>query len=323
MLDDGTEADEFAGDGLFTAQIPGQASGTLVAFRVLAEDGFAPVSAAATFPDTESGQGECLVRFGETLVPGAFANYRLWMTRADHDRWGSREKMSNEDIPVTFVLGNHRVIHGAGAHFSGSSYTSPGYTTPTGALCGYDVRFPGGEDLLGDNRLTLDWPIRDNTDQREQLMFWFLEQFGLPNLHRRHVHLHVNGVRRGTIYDDVQQPDRDTLEEWFPEDDQGSLWKTDCWNEFDGAGNRVDPCILNTLQRFPATGPLKTARYRWNWRPRAVRGSANDFSDLFALIEAANTNASAYLGAMEKLKPLDFESLNTDEAQDLYCDGDK
>lgn len=27
--------------------------------------------------------------------------------------------------------------------------------------------------------------------------------------------------------------------------------------------------------------------------------------------------------AMEKLKPLNFESLNTDEAQDLFCDGDK
>jgi hypothetical protein len=26
---------------------------------------------------------------------------------------------------------------------------------------------------------------------------------------------------------------------------------------------------------------------------------------------------------MEKLKPLNFESLNTDEAQDLFCDGDK
>lgn len=33
--------------------------------------------------------------------------------------------------------------------------------------------------------------------------------------------------------------------------------------------------------------------------------------------------AEAYALAMSKLKPLEFASLNTDEAQDLYCDGDK
>lgn len=35
------------------------------------------------------------------------------------------------------------------------------------------------------------------------------------------------------------------------------------------------------------------------------------------------TTREAFLAAMEKLKPLNFESLNTDEAQDLFCDGDK
>jgi hypothetical protein len=153
--------------------------------------------------------------------------------------------MSNEDVGH-FVYGSHRVIYEAGAHYSGSSYTAPIYDSPTGALCGYDLTFPEDDPLLGDNRMTLDWPIRDNTDQREQLMFWFLDRLDLPNLYRRYVHLFVNGVRRGTIYDDVQQPGSDTIREWFPEDAEGSLRKTDCWNEFDNAGNRVDPCILNT-----------------------------------------------------------------------------
>jgi hypothetical protein len=78
----------------------------------------------------------------------------------------------------------------------------------------------------------------DNTDQREQLMFWFLDQWDLPNMYRRYVNLFVNGLQRGTIYDDVQQPGGDTVSEWFPEDDEGNLHKTDCWNEFDDAGNR-------------------------------------------------------------------------------------
>ncbi len=188
--------------------------------------------------------------------------------------------------------------------FRSSSYTAPIYNSPTGNLCGYDVSFPDDETFLGENSLTLDWPIRDSTNQREQLMYWFLEQYQLPNMYRRYVHLFVNGVRRGTIYDDIQQPGRDTLREWFPADDQGSLWKTDCWNEFDDAGSRIDPCILNTLERFPATGPLEPARYRWNWRPRAVRGSANDFTDLFALVETVNARSN-YLAAVEALVDVD------------------
>lgn len=302
MLDDGTGPDEFAEDGIFTGSIPGQSEGSLIAFQVLATD---RLGANASFPARNgSTTRDYLLRFGEDSPSGAFGSYRIWMTAATRDAWTRREKMSNEDLDVTFVSGTDRVIRNAGAHYSGSSYTSPIYDSPTGALCGYDLSFPQDDLFLGADRATLDWPIRDNTNQREQLMFWFLEQYGLPNLHRRYVRLTVNGVRRGTLYDDVQQPDRDAIEQWYPDDDRGSLWKTDCWNEFDNAGTRIDPCILNTLERFPASGPKKTGRYRWNWRPRAVQTSANDFTDLFALVDAANATAN-YVPTVETLVDVD------------------
>jgi len=124
-------------------------------------------------------------------------------------------------------------------------------------------------------------------------------------MYRRYVHLFVNGVRRGTIYDDVQQPGGDTTEEWFPGDDRGDLYKTDCWNEFDNAGYRIDPCILNTLETFTLPdGRANTARYRWNWRPRAVRGSANDFAPIFALVDALNAT-NDYLGRVEAIVDVD------------------
>jgi hypothetical protein len=303
MLDDGTGPDEQAGDGVFTGVIPGRPTGALVAFHLEAVDAATP-GVTALFPAAAPDR-ECLVRWGEPVPVSAFGNYHLWMTEAARTFWSGREQMSNEDVAVTFVYGAHRVIHQAGAHFSGSSYTSPGYDSPTGNLCGYDVNFPRSDRLLGGTRLTLDWPIRDDTDQREQLMYWFLEQHGLPNMYRRYVHLYVNGQRRGTIYDDIQQPGSDTVEEWWPDDDAGTLCKTDCWNEFDNAGNRLDPCILNTLERFPATGATrKVARYRWNWRPRAVRGTANDFSDLFALVDAANATSN-YLARVESVVDVD------------------
>jgi hypothetical protein len=136
-------------------------------------------------------------------------------------------------------------------------------------------------------------------------MYWFLERLGLPNMYRRHVHLYVNGQRRGAVYEDIQQPGSDTIREFFSGDEDGSLWKTDCWNEFDDGGSRLDPCILNTLEIFNSGGAKKVGRYRWNWRPRAVRGSANDFSDLFALIDAVNVPAASLPTSAEALIDVD------------------
>lgn len=298
MNDLGLQGDFMAGDGLYTGLIPPQRSGVLVAFYIAASDG-AGSPRSTSFPSGVPAR-ECLVRVGDTPFGNGFGTYRFWMTQASHDFWAAREKMSNEDLDCTFIYGTHRVVYNVGAHYSGSSYTSPSYTTPTGALCGYDLQFPDDDLLLGEDHLTLDWPIRDGTNQREQLMYWFLEQFGLPNMYRRYINLFVNGVKRGTIYDDVQQPGDDAIEQWFADDSEGSLYKTDCWNEFDDAGNRQDPCILNSLENLTSTGGAKkTARYRWNWRPRATDGTANDFLDLFALVDAANVQGVHYQSAVE------------------------
>ena len=303
MLDDGTGGDAMAGDGVHTAQIPGQASGVLIAFHVVATDNGTP-SVSGTFP-LEVPQKECLLRFGEPMGPGTLGTYRLWLTDATVKRWAAREIMSNESLDATFVAGTNRVIYNAGAKYSGSAYTAGGYNSPVGNLCGYDIAIPDDDLLLGGTRVLLDWPIRDATYLREQLMFWFLERLGLPNMYRHHVHLYVNGQRRGSVYEDIQQPGSDTVAEWFSGDDQGSLWKTDCWNEFDNAGSRLDPCLLNTLEVFNSGGVRKVARYRWNWRPRAVRGSANDFSDLFSLVDAVNVPTAGLATSAESLIDVD------------------
>jgi hypothetical protein len=287
MVDDGSGPDETGGDGVFTGLIPRQSAGRLIAFHVEAADQGQP--AVTTFFPAESPDRECLVRLGDRSAGNDFGTYRFWLTQSVLDTWAAREKMSNEALPVTFVYNDHRVIYGSGGRYSGSSYTSPGYNSPTGNLCGYDLFFPKDDPFLGDNRVILDWPIRDSTAQREPLMYWMLEQYGLPNNYRRYVYLFVNGLRRGSIYEDVQQPGSDTIEEWFGNNGDGHLYKTDCWNEFDNAGYRIDPCVLNTLQIFTTTdGEKKVSRYRWNWRPRAAGDSANDFQPLFDLIDLVN-----------------------------------
>ena len=61
------------GAGYFSAAIPGQAAGALVAFWISAEDDFSP-SATASFPN-DAPQRACLVRFGETQPAGTPQRY--------------------------------------------------------------------------------------------------------------------------------------------------------------------------------------------------------------------------------------------------------
>jgi hypothetical protein len=298
MVDDGTGADAMPGDGIFTGVIPGQATGKLIAFRVQATDGFA-TAASAQFP-SDAPARECLVRVGETVPAGLFATYRLWLTAATVATWAGREKLSNHDLDGTFVYGNFRAVYNIGAHYSGSPYTAPGYTSPVGALCGYDIIFPDDDPFLGETHTVLDWPIRDVTDQREPTMFWLLDQAGLPNMYRRSMIMFVNGVRRGEIYNDIQQPGGATVEQWFSDDPDGTLMKPDCWDEFNDNGDRETGCIdLNSMELFLSGGVKKLARYRWVWKPRSIQGTANDYSQIFNLVDAANAADAGFRTAME------------------------
>jgi hypothetical protein len=303
MKDDGVGADLVAGDQIYSGEIPGQRAGKLVAFRIEAIDRAAqPLK--SVFPPAAP-RRECLYRVGETMPRSTFGTYRFWLTQSNLNYWSSREKMSNEEVDATFVFGTNRIVYNAGARYAGSYYTVPTYDTPVGSLCGYDITLPADNPLLGEDHFTFDYPIRDDTNQREQLMYWFCEQYGLPNMYRRYVNLYVNGNKRGAITDDIQQPDGNTLREFFPEDSEGLLLKTDCWDEFADSGDAIggNNCVLNSLEDFVTSdGERKLGRYRWNWRPRAVQGSAHDFTELFTLIDAMTApGTNAFIAAVNSV----------------------
>jgi hypothetical protein len=302
MTDDGVGGDFMPNDGVFSATIPGQPLGALIAFHIVAADG-SSTPATSVFPN-DAPSRECLVRFGETQPAGTFGTYRLWMTKATFDRWVSQHKLSNTRSDVTFVYNNERVIYNAQAVFAGSPYISPSYNTPTGNLCGYTVELPDDDRFLGASALVLDWPGRDNTAIEEQLAYWIAEQLDLTYNYRRYIHLHVNGVtglQRGSVYEDVQQPGADILRQWVPNDRNGDLYKIERWFEFSNAGRFTsDP--QPTLQNFTTTdGEKKLARYRWNWRKRATK-APNDYTTLFNLVDAVNApSPEPYTSASEGL----------------------
>ncbi|MGK0187831.1 MAG: hypothetical protein ACI9R3_003622 [Verrucomicrobiales bacterium] len=333
MKDDGTDGDLVAGDHVFSALIPGQRSRTLAAFHVVARD-LSPQSGNGYFPDGVDGAPgrEGLILWGDRDYPGEFGTYRIWMTRETRDAWEAREKMSNQPMDVTFVYNDQRVIYGAGSYYSGSAFTSPGYDSPIGRICGYDVIFPDDDSILGDNKLTLDFPVRDPTGQREQLMYWFCDKSGLPNNYRRYVNLFVNGIGQrsrsgwGTgsnaIYTDIQQPNSDMVKEWFPDAADGHLVKGAFWFEFDDKGARQGGVTSPTLEIFNgADGEKKLTRYRWNWRLRGVRGSANDYSEIFNRVDALNTRGDDFMPAAEATVDVD-QWMRTFVVNDLAANWD-
>ncbi|HEX5221861.1 MAG TPA: lamin tail domain-containing protein [Verrucomicrobiae bacterium] len=280
----------YRGAGLYSATIPGQAAGAQVAFYLETSDGGAGI-ATTRFPANAPVQ-ECLVRFGEPAGLPMLGTYRLWVSDRNVTRWSTREKQSNHPLDATFVYGDVRVCYNAGTLYSGSPWHTPGYSGPMGSACDYELNLAKDDLVLGANDFVLGTIGNLNSEgslQAEQASFWILRKLGAPYLYRRHVRVFFNGQQRGNVYEDAQQPNRQVISQFFPNDDAGSFHKIEDWFEFDDSGDNKTGNTDATLENFTTTGGAKkTARYRWTWRPRGVRESANDFTNLFTLVNAAN-----------------------------------
>ncbi len=290
MKDDGMGNDETAGDGIYAATIPGQASGTLVAFFVLASTA---QGAFATFP-SDAPSRECLARVGETTPTGNLPIYRVWVTQSKINSWTYGYPLNNTAYDSTFVLGDQRVIYNVQARYKGSPYISPGYCGPTCGICGYTIAFPADDPILGDNEIVLDWPGghgHESTGIQEQMGYWIADRMKLPFSHRYTIRFHINGVTdndRYTMYEAIMQPDGSYVKEWSPKDTGGQLFKIERAFEFGNYYNRLaDP--QPRLQKYTTTGGAKKLeKYRWTWMHRST-GQRNDYTNLFALVDAVNS----------------------------------
>ena len=280
----------YRGAGLYAATIPGQVAGVQVAFYLEAFDGSA-AAASRRFPNDAPAR-ECLVRFGEPAGLPLLGTYRLWVTDQNVNRWNTREKQSNHPLDVTFVYGDARVCYNAATLYSGSPWHTPGYSGPLGGSCDYELNLAKDDQVLGTDDFVLATIGNLNSEsslQAEQAAFWIMRKLGAPYLNRRHVRVFFNGQQRGNVYEDAQQPNREVVSQYFPDDADGSFHKIEDWFEFDDSGDNRIGNVDATLENFTTTGGVKkTARYRWTWRPRGVRESANDFTNLFTLVDAAN-----------------------------------
>ncbi len=336
MRDDGTGGDAVAGDGLYAASLPAQAAGALVAFYVEAADSRGGLS---TFPD-DAPNRECLVRFGDPTPSTGFGVYRQWFTQKTIATWNNRPTLSNERLDGTFVYGDFRVIYNFSSRYAGSPYHQ-GFGSPL-SDGHYSIEFPLDDLLLGTENFNKihapgNGPFDDNTIQREQICFWIARQLGLPWNYRRYVAMYVNGTRRSTLMEDTQVPGAEMMEEYFPDDSDGFLHKLQPWFEFDNANSRTMGFSNNSwcaLNKYTTTGGVKKlARYRWNYLVRAAHGTANNYTNVFALVDAANIPGNPgqaasleHLADMEEWMRIfavrhavgDWDSFGTQNSQNMY-----
>jgi len=351
MMDNGAGGDAIAGDGVFSATIPAPPAATpLVAFQVTATDS---LGANQLFPLQVPGNYalpfECLVRFGDPILTSSFGTYRQWYTAASVNMWINRPALSNEKIYGTFVYGNVRVIYNISAKYSSSPYHQGQHSSPVSGSVHYTIDLPVDDQCLG----TENWnkvhapgnsAFDENTNQREQIGYWFARQMGLPWNYRRFVHMIVNGTKKGSsaqIMEDTERAGDDFVDSRFPNDRDGNLYKMQPWFEVDdgtaltlGFAN-ANWCTLNRYRPGTNAAVHLTPRYRQNWLVRAAGQTANDFSQVYALVDAANTPTNgwaAHTAAMEGLADMeewlrifavchsvgDWDHFGTQNSQNMY-----
>ena len=309
LLDNGTGGDAVAGDGLFSATLPGRTSGTLLAFRVFAVDNQAMTN---RFPNYGPGfpgdiiTPECLVRFGEPLPAtslGAYGTYHLWVTKTNRDEWtnrrgtmGSGPGLHNGLLDATLVYDDQRVIYNVCAGYGGSAHSVQSYTSgPDVNLCGYKIDGPADDVFLGSPSLTLDANGAPAFSQHEQIGYWISKEIGNAYNNRRYVKMHFNGTMRPGVYEDIQQPGGDVIKEFFPDDNNGDLYKFELWSHGQNpSSGAVDtPNRPSPLLSFSVGGQKDLARYRWAALKRRSSTPPNNYTNYFGLVDAMTNHTSA------------------------------
>lgn len=294
MNDAGANGDARAGDGVFTARIPGQANGTVVAFHVAAVDTLGATNRLPRGAPTR----EAVVMFGQNPPPGEYGTYRFWMTEATRQAWQNSTRLSNRMHPVTFVGDEWRAIYEAGARPRGSPFVRAA-GNPLTVANSYVFALPKHDRYLDATSFNIDGLEfgRDLTYQRERFGFWMSGEVGLPFSLQRFVHVYMNGNKRGVIYADVHHPNRSYLGAWYPGNDQGGLFEIDDWFEFTNPGDGYANVNARLERYVNAAGDYHQARYRWNWKRKTNTPSDDDHADLFALVDAANQPLGEIYGA--------------------------
>jgi hypothetical protein len=127
---------------------------------------------------------------------------------------------------------------------------------------------------------------------------------GLPYLNTAYMRFYRNGTPFGSVCEDLEQPNNDYAEAWYPEGGEGDLRKVAFAFEFDDSGG-FSPTGADLAAFRNPNGQLRPARYRYNWQGRPSGTTASDFTQFFALVTAANDRTSNFVPNLLNVADID------------------
>ena len=293
MLDDGRSDDLVAGDGVYTATIPGASGGTMRAFYIEASDGsYSTRFPTLLDPSSEAPNRTCLVRVGDATANTRFATYRVWMSDDVMNTFRSRPNLSNEMLDCTFVYNETEVFYNCGIRHRGSPFlrNGAGRSPYPADRHGFRIEFTPDHQLRSREEVNLDGTEGGGRGPlQERASYWFYRKMGLQYSRQEYVRLIMNG-RMANIYEDVQKIDGDYVDQWFPENNEGYLHKIDDYFEYSADGTGFSN--LDEGLKQDSSHPLLKETYRWGFEKRSHRENDN-WQHLLDFAAAMNTSSSS------------------------------
>jgi len=291
MVDDASGGDLVAGDGIFSATIPGASAGTMRAFYIEASDGLASTRFPTKLePSADVPDRTCLVRVGDTLVNTRFATYRIWLSNGVISTFTSRPNLSNELMDCTFVYNNTEVFYNCGIRFRGSPFIRSGSGRDPRDRYAYRLNFNADQRFRGQEEINLDnTEVGNRGPLQERASYWLYRQMGLQFSMQEYVRRIINGNNQAN-YEDVQNIEGDYIDMWFPDDADGYMHKIDDYFEYsaDGTGfSNIDEGL-----HYNSSHPLLKETYRWHFEKRGHREDDN-WDHFFNFAKAMNTSSSS------------------------------
>jgi hypothetical protein len=206
LVDDGSQLDGGAGDGVYGVRLPAFPSGAAVRYRVVAEAaGQRAESPRARVPDAP-GAGEWWgFHVAEPAETGGLPIYHLLIDGVEASDWRSLNAQLDclNPAPAAFA-------------YRGDLYPAVGVRFRGNASCAYPKRhlkviFDSGRPFEGQERINLNGMWSDKSMLRERLAWDFIRDLGAPACDTRYVSVAVNGAFHG-LYLQIQEPDGAFLE---------------------------------------------------------------------------------------------------------------
>ncbi|MEM7230769.1 MAG: lamin tail domain-containing protein [Planctomycetota bacterium] len=278
MVDDGTNGDEVAGDGVYSIQLPSFSNGQVVLYYVEAED---ELSETATFP-LAAPDDRHVVR-----IQSVADTIQIALDLQTQRELSSRPLHSNHLVDASFVFDHQEVYYNIGLRYRGSPWGRPSRQS-------YRVSFPK------DNRYRsrLRQLNITNRDRNDGIAYYLIGRGGTPEAHApvsdyQYMRTRVNGASFGNpgVFDPVNG---DFIEKWYGNDasDDAVVLKGIGRLRFNDACSRTgwDEATLQYMEespenyRFYYTHSLHANRDNWGplyslTRLLSTRETPNDVFD--------------------------------------------